>query len=96
MMIKWSDRALGDLIILSEIIEEVFGLEQADKIIDQLVDYIEKTLAHNKLIGVAFEANSHYRYLVFRGNKIFYTPYEDTKIIYIVHIQARRSKLKIE
>ncbi|EPZ51017.1 plasmid stabilization system protein, RelE/ParE family [Bacteriovorax sp. BAL6_X] len=91
-MIVWSDRALADLINLSESIENNFTNELADKITDELISYIESQLKISKEIGRPYEPNPYFRYLVFKGNKVFYTPYEDNKNIYVIHINIRGSK----
>lgn len=95
-MVIWSDKALSDLFALSSIIENNFTNEIADKIVDDLVDYVENQLANNREIGISFEPSPHYRYLIYKGNKIFYTPYESDEIEYIIHIVARTSEFKIE
>ena len=95
-MVVWSDKSLSDLFTLSNIIEENFTNEIADKIVDGLVEYVEIQLSNNREIGILFEPTPHYRYLVYKGNKIFYTPYEDDDVEYIVHIVARTSEFKIK
>ncbi|MEX0595015.1 MAG: type II toxin-antitoxin system RelE/ParE family toxin [Candidatus Paceibacterota bacterium] len=95
-MIVWSDKALSDLFTLSNIIEENFTNETADKVIDGLVEFVETQLINNREIGMSFEPAPHYRYLVYKGNKIFYTPYESDDVEYIIHIVARSSRFKIE
>jgi plasmid stabilization system protein ParE len=91
-MVIWSERALTDLFELSSI-EKNFSFEIADKTVDGLVLYVEEQLKNNKELGRSFELNPHYRYLVFKGNRIFYTPYEDQENIYVVHINARTSEV---
>ena len=95
-MIVWSDKALSDLFMLSSIIEENFTNEIADKVIDELVAFVEIQLNHNREIGMSFAPAPHYRYLVYKGNKIFYTPFEADDVEYIIHIVARNSDFKIE
>jgi len=95
-VVEWSDKSLSDLYTLSSIIEENFTNEIADKIIDELVEYVETQLLQNREIGMSFEAAPHYRYLIYKGNKIFYTPYESDDIEYVIHIVARTSEFKIE
>lgn len=95
-MVEWSDKSLSGLFTLSSIIEENFTNEIADKIIDELIEYVEMQLSHNREMGMSFEPAPHYRYLIFKGNKIFYTPYEDKEVEYIIHIVARGSEFKIE
>ena len=90
-MVKWSD-----LFTLSNIIEANFTNEIADKVIDELVKYVETQLSQNREIGRSFEPAPHYRYLIFKGNKIFYTPYESDQIEYIIHIVARSSEFNIK
>ena len=92
-MVIWSDRALTDLFELSSIIEKNFSFEIADKTVDGLVIYVEEQLENNKELGKSFDLNPHYRYLAFKGNRIFYTPYEDQENIYVVHINARSSEV---
>lgn len=93
-MVIWSDRALSDLIEISEIIEKKFSNGVSDKVIDSLIDYTESQLNSNKEIGRTFELNPYYRYLVYKGNKIFYTPYESADDIFIIHVNARGSDLQ--
>ncbi len=95
-MVVWSDKALSDLFTLSSIVEENFSNEIADKVIEELVDFVEGQLINNREIGMSFEPAPHYRYLVYKGNKIFYTPYESDEIEYIIHIVARNSDFRIE
>jgi len=95
-VVIWSDKALSDLFVLSRIVEDNFSNEIADKIIDELVEYVENQLSNNREIGMSFEPAPHYRYLIYKGNKIFYTPYESDEIEYIIHIVARTSEFKIE
>lgn len=95
-MVEWSDKSLSDLFTLSIIIEENFTNEIADKVIDGVVEYVETQLSQNREIGMSFEPAPHYRYLIYKGNKIFYTPYESDDVEYIVHIVARTSEFKIE
>lgn len=95
-MVEWSDKALSDLFTLSSIIEENFTNEIADKMVDELVEYVETQLSQNREIGMSFEPAPHYRYLIYKGNKIFYTPYENNEIEYIIHIVARTSEFRIE
>lgn len=95
-MVKWSDKSLSDLFTLSSIIEENFTNEIADKIVDELIEYVETQLTQNREIGMSFGPAPHYRYLIFKGNKIFYTPYESDQTEYIIHIVARSSEFKIE
>ena len=94
MQVIWSDRALSDLLNISEVIENNFSNDIADKTIDDLVDYVESQLGNNKEIGRTFELNPYYRYLIYKGNKIFYTPYESEEDIYIIHINARGANLQ--
>ncbi len=94
MQVIWSDRALSDLLNISEVIENNFSNDMADKVIDDLIDYVESQLENNKEIGRTFELNPFYRYLVYKGNKIFYTPYESNDEIYIIHINARGANLQ--
>lgn len=95
-MVVWSDKSLSDLYTLSIIIEKNFNNDIADKIVDELVDFVEAQLSQNREIGMSFEPAPYYRYLVFKGNKIFYTPYESDDIEYIIHIVARSSDFKID
>ena len=95
-MVEWSDKSLSDLFTLSIIIEENFTNKIADKIIDELIEYVEMQLSHSREIGMSFEPAPLYRYLAFKGSKIFYTPYEDKEVEYIIHIVARGSVFKIE
>jgi plasmid stabilization system protein ParE len=95
-VVVWSDKALSDLFTLSSIVEENFSNEIADKVIEELVDFVEGQLINNREIGMSFEPAPHYRYLVYKGNKIFYTPYESDEIEYIIHIVARNSDFRIE
>jgi plasmid stabilization system protein ParE len=95
-MVAWSDKSLSDLFTLSNIIEENFTNEIADKIVDGLVEYVEILLNNNREIGILFEPSPQYRYLVYKGNKIFYTFYENADVEYIVHIVARTSEFKIK
>ena len=95
-MVVWSDKSLSDLFTLSSIIEENFNNEMADKVVDELVEYVETQLTNNREIGMSFEPAPHYRYLIYKGNKIFYTPYEGDDIEYIIHIVARTSEFRIE
>ena len=57
MQVIWSDRALNDLFIISEIIETNFSTEKADHVIDELVDNVEEQLKSNREIGRVFELN---------------------------------------
>ena len=95
-MVKWSDKSLSDLFILSSIIEKNFTNEIADKIVVELIDYVETQLSQNREIGMSFEPAPYYRYLVFKGNKVFYTPYENDNIEYIIHIVARASEFEMK
>ena len=95
-MVKWSDKALSDLYLISEIIENNFSNEVADKVIDGLLEFVETQLAQNREIGISFEIAPHYRYLVYKGNKVFYTPYEQEGVEYVVHIVARTSEFSLE
>mgnify|MGYP003687938791 CR=1 FL=1 len=95
-MVEWSDKSLSDLFTLSSIIEENFTNEIADKIVDDLIEYVETQLSQNREIGMSFEPAPHYRYLIFKGNKIFYTPYENAETEYIIHVVARTSEFKLE
>lgn len=95
-MVIWSDKSLSDLFLLSSIVEENYTNEIADKIIDDLVEHVETQLRNNREIGMSFEPAPHYRYLIYKGNKIFYTPYESDEIEYIIHIVARTSEFRIE
>ena len=95
-MVVWSDKALSDLFTLSSIIEQNFDNKIADKVIDELVEYVETSLTQNREIGLSFDLVPHYRYLIFKGNKIFYTPYESDDFEYIVHIVAKSSEFKIK
>lgn len=95
-MVEWSDKSLSDLFILSSIIEDNFTNEIADKIVDELIEYVETQLSQNCEIGMSFEPAPHYRYLIYKGNKIFYTPYENNETEYIIHIVARTSEFRLE
>ena len=95
-MVEWSDKSLSDLFALSRIIEKNFTNEVADRVIDELVEYVETQLSQNREIGMSFEPSPRYRYLVYKGNKIFYTPYENNEVEYVIHIVARTSEFKIE
>jgi plasmid stabilization system protein ParE len=95
-VVKWSDKSLSDLFILSSIIEKNFTNEIADKIVVELIDYVETQLSQNREIGMSFEPAPYYRYLVFKGNKVFYTPYENDNIEYIIHIVARASEFEMK
>lgn len=95
-MVIWSDKSLSDLYTLSKIIEDNFNNDLADKIVDELVEFVESQLSQNREIGMSFGPAPRYRYLIFKGNKIFYTPYESNDIEYIIHIVARTSEFKID
>ena len=95
-MVVWTNKAISDLKLLSSIIQDRFNNELADKIIDELMEFVETQLKVNRELGISFEAAPHYRYLVYKGNKIFYTPYEDKEYEYVVHVVARNSDFKIE
>lgn len=92
-MVIWSDKALSDLFELSSVVEKNFSSEIADRVVDDLVAYIENQLNENKELGRSFDLNPYYRYLVFKGNKVFYTPYESENDVYVVHVNARNSEL---
>lgn len=95
-MVEWSDKSLSDLFTLSAIVEENFTNEIADRLVDELIAFVEMQLSKNREIGMSFEPAPHYRYLIFKGNKIFYTPYESDQVEYIIHIVARTSEFKME
>lgn len=93
-MVKWSERALNNLLEMSRVIESNFSNALADKILDDLVDYVETAILKNKAIGQIFQLNTKYRFIVFKGNKIFYRLSDANEDVFIIYVHARYSKLE--
>jgi len=47
-VVVWTDKAISDLKLLSSITEERFNNELADKIIDELMEFVETQLTTNR------------------------------------------------
>ena len=55
-MLKWTPKAEDDLDKIRNHIAKNFNVDLAIDIVNQLIDYVEKTLNHNSLTGSILES----------------------------------------
>jgi plasmid stabilization system protein ParE len=93
-MVKWTPKSQKDLEKILNYISLNFNVELAIKLVNELIDYVEKTLSTSPLAGYVFEQNPLFSVLVFEGNQIFYCENPKDHNIYIVYVKSRGQKIK--
>lgn len=93
-MLKWTPKAIEDLELIIDHISSNFSSELAFKTIDELVQYVERTIGSNPLVGHLLESNPLFSKLVCEGNSIYYCENPIDRNYYIVYVQPRGTNLK--
>jgi plasmid stabilization system protein ParE len=93
-MVKWTPKSEVDLDQIREHIAKNFSADLAIKFVNQLIDYVEKTLVLNPLAGKILDSNPLFSKIVYKGNSIFYCENPKDKDLYVVYVRPRRTDLK--
>jgi plasmid stabilization system protein ParE len=93
-MLKWTPKSEDDLDQIREHIAKNFSVDMAIESVNDLVDYVERTLGLNPLAGNVFESNPLFSKLVYRGNSIFYCENPKDKHLYVVYVRPRGTDLQ--
>ena len=86
-MLKWTPQSEDDLDQIREHIAKNFNVDLAIQTVDDLVDYVERTLSSNPLAGKLLESNPLFSKLVYKGNSIFYCENPKAKDLYVVYVK---------
>lgn len=92
-MLKWTPKSEEDLHIIREHIAKNFNFDLAIQTVENLIDYVEKTLTSNPLAGSILESNPLFFKLIYRGNSIFYCENPKDKHLYVVYVRPRGTDL---
>ena len=95
-MLKWTSRSEDDLDGIREYITKNFNVDLAISTVAELIDYTESVLTKNPLAGSVLASNPLFSQLVFKGNSIYYCENPKDKDLYVVYVQAIRTKILIE
>ena len=95
-MLKWTIRSEDDLDGIREYITKNFNVDLAISTVAELIDYTESVLTKNPLAGSVLASNPLFSQLVFKGNSIYYCENPKDKDLYVVYVQAIRTKILIE
>jgi len=95
-MVKWTPKSEEDLGEIAEYITKNFNVELAMSTIYGLVEYVESTLTKNPLAGKLLESNPLFSQIIFDGNSIYYTENPKDKNIYVIYVQPRQTKFRID
>lgn len=95
-MLHWTPKSFLDLREIRRYIESKFSRELAFTKVDEIIDFTETTLNKNPLAGKILESNPLFSVLVYEGNSIFYCEHPQSKELYVVYVQPRRTRLDHE
>jgi len=95
-LLKWTIRSEDDLDGIREYITKNFNVDLAISTVAELIDYTESVLTKNPLAGSVLASNPLFSQLVFKGNSIYYCENPKDKDLYVVYVQAIRTKILIE
>jgi len=93
-MLKWTPKSEDDLNQIREHIAKNFSVDLAIQTVNDLVDYVERTLCSNPLAGKILESNPLFSKLVYKGNLIFYCENPKDKDLYVVYVRPRGTDLQ--
>lgn len=88
-MLKWTLKAQKDLELILEHIAKNFDVDLAINTVNDLIDFVEKTLSANPLAGMVLESNLLFSKIIYEGNSIYYCENPKDKKIYVVYVQPR-------
>lgn len=94
-MVRWTPKSEEDLDEIRHYISKNFSVDLAIETVDKLVDFVEKSLSNNPLLGVILETNPLFSKLIYEENSIYYCENPKDKHIYIVYVQARKKDLDL-
>jgi plasmid stabilization system protein ParE len=94
-MVKWTAKSEEDLDQIREHIAKNFNVDLAIETVDEIINEVERILSKNSLAGSILKMNPLFSKLVVQGNSIYYCENPKDHDLYVVHVQARKTNLKI-
>jgi plasmid stabilization system protein ParE len=95
-MLKWTPKSEGDLDQIREHIAKNFNVDLAIQTVNDLVEYVDRTLSSNPLAGKILESNPLFSKLVYKGNSIFYCENPRDRDLYVVYVRPRGSDIQTD
>ena len=91
--VKWTPQAEQGIDQLREYIACHFSVNLAIEIVGKLITKVEELVGNNPLCGQIVESNPLFSKIIYEKNNIYYCENPKDKIIYIVHLNARKTEL---
>lgn len=91
--VKWTPKAKLDLLQIAKHITKSYDSKLALEKVSEITNHVQSMLSQNPLAGRLFEANPLFSRIVFAGNSIYYCENPKDKLIYVVYVQPRKTKL---